>query len=501
MKCLAINCEYKVFLKGMCYIHHVFRIKMTKYYHKIGDKLLEDDYNLLPNEKELNDYNEEEINRLIYTLFDKISKWKYCLYARKQMEKVYSTNDYGHMIFINNIIDNIIFIEKYISNCYKFLIKKDGELLNIEDKYNYDNNINKYCNNKKNKKKALPMENLKKEKLNYSYIDNILIIKKYDLNKSVKIMKIIDKIYCLNYIFKNLFTEKIENDTIFILNNSSYCVFIKEIFNKCGTKYIKINYNIKNKEIGFQLNYLLEENDYENEISNLQKFHDEIKIWIKRTIIIIYDINYNCKKIYESFIKYKTNKRNSDCDCKNCMCYFEDVDKFIQKYYDILCIHIENGNINNICLEKRHKRVLRKELINIEDILNEIDIINNSLTVPNDFEEALCFWILNNLMHDNNIKLVIIKRYINSCVDNNIFSLCSCINLNNYIYYDILKSILTYGCNVYITKNNKSIRTNVFEDISFEYEKETHIYIYNNNFEIKNKNNNINNIIIHFNCI
>lgn len=497
MICIAYNCKLNTFFKDMCYRHHISRIKITKYYHKLGDTLLKDNYDLLPNEKKLNNYNEDKLKKLIYDLFNKISKWKKCLYARKEMEKIYYNNDYGHDIFMKNIKNNIIFIEKYLLKCYSFLIKKDNKLLDIIDK-SYKNEIKPRKNKNKKNKRNLKIDKNKSE--NYGYLDNIEIIKKYDLNNSLKITNIINKIYCLNFVFKNLFTDDLEDDTVLILNNPSYCVFIKEIFNKCETKYINISYNRKNKDIEFQLNYLLDEFDFQYEISKIQLFHDEIKNWIKKIIKIIVNVKYNCQKIYDSFIKYiDNNKKGNDCECEDCICYFDNIDQFIQNYYNILCIHIEKGDVKNICLEKRHKRVLKKELLNIEDILNEIDVINKSLLIPNNFEESICFWILNNLVYDNNIKISKIKEYIISCIENKIFLLCPCIKINNYICYNILRDILLYGCNIYLIKNN--IKHDILENINFDFDKEINFYLYNGYFEIENKKTGIDNIILHNNCI
>lgn len=120
MICIVNNCNYNVFSKDMCYNHHIFRYKITAYYHKIGDNLLNEKVKNLPDEKELTNYNKKDLNKLIHDLYDNISKLKKCLYARKEMERLYCSNDYGHMIFIENIINNIKFIEKYLSKCYVF---------------------------------------------------------------------------------------------------------------------------------------------------------------------------------------------------------------------------------------------------------------------------------------------------------------------------------------------------------------------------------------------
>lgn len=101
------------------------------------------------------------------------------------MEKIYYNNDYGHDIFIKNIKNNIIFIENYLLKCYTLLIKKDNKLLDIIDK-SYENKIKPRSNKSEN----------------YRYLDNVEIIKKYDLNNSFKITNIINKIYCLNFLLK-----------------------------------------------------------------------------------------------------------------------------------------------------------------------------------------------------------------------------------------------------------------------------------------------------------
>lgn len=509
MFCVVNNCNISVFTKGMCYNHHIFRYKITTYYHKIGDKILNEKFKNLPNEKELINYNKKDLNKLIHDLYDNISKLKKCLYARKEMERLYCSNDNGHALFIENIINNIKFIENYLSKCYTFLINKDNHLLDIINKNNDNKSYQEIKNLKKKKKKSknkikVPdFEYLKNNDLDYTYLNNIKNPEKYDLNNSLKIKNIINEIFRLNFMFKNLFTETIENDIILILNNSSYCIFIKDIFNKCGSKYVKLNYNNKNKEIYFQLNYLLDENDYKHEISKLNKFHDEIKIWIKKIIKIILDIKYNCYMLYNCFIKYEDkNNKNNDCECKECKCYFKNIDLFIQKYYDILCIHIENGFVKNICLEKRHKRVLKKELLNIEDIFNKIDIINNSLIIPNDFNESLCFWILNNLAYDNNIKIYILKGHITSCIKNNIFMLCSCIDLYNN-NHELLINILIYGCNIYLLKNkynSKNHINDILEKINFEDNKQISFYLCNKNFKFESNFYETENILLHNKC-
>jgi hypothetical protein len=109
MICIVNDCNFNIFLKDMCYKHHLLKVRITTYYHKIGDPLLKDDYNLLPSETELYKYNKDKIYEIIYNLFDKIGKWRKCLYARKEIEKLYSSKDYGHENFMKIIYQNVMF--------------------------------------------------------------------------------------------------------------------------------------------------------------------------------------------------------------------------------------------------------------------------------------------------------------------------------------------------------------------------------------------------------
>lgn len=139
----------------------------------------------------------------------------------------------------------------------------------------------------------------------------------------------------------------------------------------------------------------------------------------------------------------------------------------------------------------------------IKDIFNKVDIINNSLIIPNNFNECLCFWILNNLIYDNSIKLYILKDYIISCIKNNIFMLCSCIDLYNNTCHKLLMNILIYGCNIYLSKNNFNLKNNItdiLENIKFEDNKQISFYLCNKIFKFENKINKTKDIILHNNC-
>lgn len=500
----------------MCYEHHLLKFRFTSFYHKIGDPLLNDKKEL-PNEKILMSYKDEEIKEIIYDLWDKIYNWRKCLYSRKVIEKLYPYEDYGHKIFVENvIIKNIKELEDYLSKLYTFIIKKE-DIITFKSNILLEENTEKNCfyknikgshsanhkNKKKNKYRKINNKVNKEMLINLKYLDTIPEIKKFNLNDIKKYNEIIYEIYDKNEIINKFFTSKVENNNILILNNASYCVFIKNIFNKYKTDYITLNYFVKNKKIKLTSNYLLTEDIIHEEMTKIQKFNDDLKLWIKRILKIIVDTKKNSYLLYKTFIKHKVNNLKKECDCHECEekeCYFQDIDNFIQTYYNILCIHINKGIIEKICLEKRHTRIYKKKLLEIEDILQEIEIINKSLLIPNTLDECLCFWILN-LINDENINVISLKGWINCCIDNNIFYICKCFKLFDLNEIEILKKILIIGCNIYIIKNNLNINMSlsdyIFENFKIKKNNSIEVYFNNKTFNIKYKNEH-NDIILHY---
>lgn len=497
-KCLTPHCDEEKIINKMCYKHYMLKTKLTLFYHKIGDPLINDDYNLLPNNDQLNSYRENEIKHLIYILWRKISDWEKCLYAREETSKLFpdKDKDIGHKIFINSIIKNINDIHTYLSNLYTYITKKDEiKIIKIENKDNYKNEKNNSQIKKSKKVKKINKNEIKI--CNIDYLDHVQEYIKYDLNSIQKYNDLILDIYSKNNALSNFFTENKCEENILILKNISYCVFIKSIFNKNNIKYIKLEYYVKNKKIKLTSNLLLIQDDINQELVNLQKFNDELYLWIERIKDIIIKVENICYMLYKAFIKNK---------CDNI--FIENIDTFIQGYYKVLCIHINNGKVKNICLENRSHRIYKKELLLIEDIFLKIELINNSLIIPKTLDECICFIILNSL--DNfykNIPLKIYNNWLKCCKDNDIFQVCQCIEKNNLNSINFLNKILIFGCNIYIIKKGLNISpfsiNDLLKDINFKKNEKMNIYLNNNEYNIEyiKYSDESSDIIFHYNCM
>lgn len=182
-----------------------------------------------------------------------------------------------------------------------------------------------------------------------------------------------------------------------------------------------MSYNIKSKNLQFACDCLLEENEIIEEISRFNNFNDGLFEWYNKIINILINIKRDSNKLYNIYIKHKT------LDNEN---YFQNIDDFIEDQYKPLCIHINNGNIDNICLENRHNRILKKEDLNIIEIFNKLEISISAIYIPQNIQECLCFLILNEIQTiektDNkkitleNIKLM--EGWFYCCINNDIFS-------------------------------------------------------------------------------
>lgn len=185
IKCFVQHCENKCIIKDMCYKHGILRYKLTKYYHDIGDPLLIESYKKLPDENEIHNYTKEQIEKFIKKLRFIWFGWDKCLTARKELTALcFSTLDYGHKYFIDNvIIPNMNIIENNLSLCY-LLLEKYKNINNIEE-----NNLDKIIEiktkskmNKKKKYKKNPKNKYKsnnksdEEILNYYLIQNLLLL-------------------------------------------------------------------------------------------------------------------------------------------------------------------------------------------------------------------------------------------------------------------------------------------------------------------------------------
>jgi hypothetical protein len=341
-KCLVKYCENPCIIKDMCYKHGLLRYKLTKYYHKIGDPLLIESYKKLQNDEKIYNYTQEQLENYIKKLRFIWSGWRKCLLARKELTYLcFSEIDYGHSYFINEIIiPNMNIIEKKLELCYLLLSKCEDMnnylIKDIERDEIINNNINDVKINKIRKTKN------KINNKNVIFNDNSDILNK-TINPNLKSLSemqfyidIIKEINNTNSLMNQLFTDDIFNDEKYILNNASYCVFIKDIFIQYKLKYIKIN-------LYFNCNYFLENKDIMEELSNFKNFSDSLIMWYNKINSILKNIKENSKKLFNSYIKYKSDNNEN---------YFQNIDNFIESQYEPLCIHINEGNVENICLDK-----------------------------------------------------------------------------------------------------------------------------------------------------
>lgn len=453
--CLVEKCKNPSSIKNMCYKHGILRYKLTKYYHKIGDPLLIESYKNIQNDDQIYVFTKVQIENYIKKLRFIWSGWNKCLLARKELTKLCFENlDYGHNYFVNSvIIPNMSIIEKKLELCY-LLISKYNNINNNIGTSNIENIIND--NIKKNKKKKSKRkidnnflkENDDNEILNKTINLNIKLLSKIELYINIKM-----NINKTNSFMKHLFTDNTYNNDKYILNNASYCVFIKDIFLQYNLKYIKMSYNIKSKDLKFVCDCFLEEKEIIEEISRFNNFNDGLFEWYNKIINILINIKKNTIKLYNTYIKHKTLNNES---------YFQNIDEFIENQYKPLCIHINNGNIENICLENRHNRVLKKEDLNIIEIFNKLEISISTIYIPQNIQECLCFWILNEIQtikNEDSKKIIkenikLIKGWFCCCVDNDIFSLSGNIPIDELIIYNMEKSknIIILGCYLYFLK-------------------------------------------------
>lgn len=331
-KCLVKYCKNPCIIKDMCYKHGVLRYKLTKYYHKIGDPLLIESYKKIQDDEKIYNYTQEQLENYIKKLRFIWSGWRKCLLARRELTYLcFSEMDYGHSYFINEIIlPNMNTIEKKLELCYLLLSKNadisNNLMKNIEEDEIIDNNINNVRTNRIRKSKNT--KNRKNNNFLKANLDDNLNILNKTINPNLKPLSeielyadIIKEINNTNSSMKQLFTDDIFNDEKYILNNASYCVFIKDIFIQYKLKYIKINYNIKNKDLYFNCNYFLENKEIMEELSKFKNFSDSLIIWYNKINSILQKIKEDSKRLFNSYIKYKTNNGDN---------YFQNIDNFIE---------------------------------------------------------------------------------------------------------------------------------------------------------------------------
>lgn len=384
---------------------------------------------------------------------------------------------------------------------HKNICNNTVEKINKKETIN-DNNIKNIKKRNKNKKKKKKVNN------NFSEIKDDKDILNKTINLNLRLLSEMEsyidikkEIKNTNSFMKYLFTDDIYNDEKYILNNASYCVFIKNIFIQCKLKYIKISYNVKSKDIFFDCNCLLENNDIIEELSKFKNFSDELIVWYNKIINILKSIKENSNKLYNSYIKYKTNN-NED--------YFQDIDDFIESQYKPLCIHINEGKVENICLENRHNRIFKKEDLDIIEIFNKLEISISTIYIPKNIQECLCFWILNEIKtvnETNNKKIMsenikLIEGWFYCCINNDIFGVSGNIIIDELLIYNIkmVKNIITLGCYLYFLKYTEN---NILEIKYIDEIKNNKINVYliddnNPKFIFNRKMLNDNNIMIYY---
>lgn len=500
IKCFVQHCENKCIIKDMCYKHGILRYKLTKYYHDIGDPLLIESYKKLPDENEIHNYTKEQIEKFIKKLRFIWFGWNKCLIARKELTTLcFSTLDYGHKYFIDNvIIPNMNIIENNLSLCY-LLLEKYKNINNIEE-----NNLDKIIEiktkskmNKKKKYKKIPKNKYKSNNKSDEEILNMNINFNFKLLSNTESFIVINReIKNINSFMKYLFTDDIYNDEKYILNNASYCVFIKDIFMQYKLKYINLSYNIKTKDISFDCECFLDKEDEVEELSKFKNFNDGLFEWYNKIINILKNIKINSNKLYKTYIKHKSDNNEN---------YFQNIDDFIESQFKPLCIHIYEGNIKNICLENRHNRIFSKKDLHITEIFNKLEMSISSMYIPKNIQECLCFWILHeiqSIVETTDKKIMkedkkLIEGWLYCCVNNNMFCVYGNVDVNELFSYnfEIIKKIIELGCYSYFLKyiENDNLNLDYIKKIK---NNKINIFLINNDkpkiiYDNVNKDNNI----------
>lgn len=400
-------------------------------------------------------------------------------------------------VFIENNIEKKL-IQKYYTNLYTYIpyYTSYNDLFNQSKIIIYNNNILIFKKKKKFNYNNILLIKLINNNINYKILINPILtsFSVKNINKNYYDNGYLDNITKVNFELKKNNNNKIiyNNYNNYILNfkyfkykikNKYTKLYKKIIFNNENIKFIKYlkfnNYKLNNKIKKYYIHN--NKNYYYNYNYNLNDIYFNIYKEIKNHNFNL-ELNFHFnkkffflkKKIIYNKIKIKfDNTLNNNIIIYNRYNFFYPKKKVFYLNKIINAIQIKSGNIicnKNILLSKKNIFNLKKFKILFFDIQSQQKINNN---------QNINFYI-----HLNKLKKYNFSFFIkNEKIFNKYFNIITNINF-------IIRNILNYGKNIYITIYNNLYKQNIFNyDIFFPK-----IILQINNFYIKN-NNNIQSII------